>query len=168
MYRIFSGKFTEIVLTLKRRLWSADSGRRNRRRSNSSDSKESRDDRLNSPKSGISCFCFFTCIQATFRSQRRRFNVTNISVNFPSNLRKISVNIFSTTDGQTDGRMDGRMGDGRADGHGRKNLGKVMTSISDQQTLKLELFSATFGYFPYRRRRFPGGVAGGAGKKCLP
>ena len=42
-----------------------------------------------------------------------------------------------------------------------RNLGKVIRIISDQKSSKSELSSATFGYFPYRRRRFPAGVRGG-------
>ena len=58
------------------------------------------------------------------------------------------------TDGRTDGLTDGRM-DRRMDGRNNKNLGKVITINSGQKSSKSELFSGTFGYFPYRRRRFP-------------
>ena len=62
------------------------------------------------------------------------------------------------TDGQTDGRTDRWTTDGRTDGRTEtKNQGKVITIISDQKSSESELILATFGYFPYRRRRFPGG-----------
>ena len=44
-----------------------------------------------------------------------------------------------------------------------RNLGKVIRSISGYKSSKSELSSATFGYFPYRRRRFPGGGSGEGG-----